>query len=233
MLTKRLGAEAARRLRSCISLVVVVMLVVFAAAQTNPVTGQSYIYIEPQKDFVKNLNNRGLAILANGQLSSTQKEHEFRKLYDEYFDAEAISKCIATDAWREMRAAKSTAQQPKLNSAVADYISKRLIIGLARFTDATVEVPRWEAYEGKIEVLSVVHSPRHKQYLNIKWVLRQKGTTLKVTDVYVEGFSLCTNERADLAQEIRGFVGTAYDATIAVLLKKIAKLAAMKQEASR
>ncbi len=177
------------------------------------------------QEFVAELGGKAFSALRNTMLSKRALEGEFRSIYRDYFDVEAITRWVAGKSWR---AALSEGRDGRLRELIGEYVTKKLVVGLYDYRFATFSV-RYSARYGSVEeVISEVKDEPRGRYLSLTWLLAVKGpSTFRVGDVKIGAFSFLINERGHL-DRLFSSAGNTVEGLLHALGRLITELDTMK-----
>ena len=162
-------------------------------------------HVQRSADFIDSLANRAVAMMEDTSLSDEERRERFRALFREGFAVSGIARFAAGRYWRSAPKADREEYLKLFEQVVVNVWSDRI----------------FSQYKGQpFEILRSVDNtpPRSKEKVAlvqsrieaspttsviIEWRVNSNDTTIKITDVLVEGASLATAQRDDWAEWIR------------------------------
>jgi phospholipid transport system substrate-binding protein len=159
-------------------------------ADTGPQSGAG--------QFIANLANEALQVLAKPGMTETQREHAFDQLLSQNFDVPRIARFVLGRYWRDF--------------IVASYATR-----FSQYSGETVKVTGVRAETNDISVVTskIVH-PNGEPPIDISWRVRKGPGGYKIIDVGVEGISMMLTQREEFASVIERNGGTVAGLTSAI-----------------
>lgn len=151
-------------------------------------------------NFVKSMTDRGLAFLANTELTKAQKSNEFRKLLESSFDLETIGRFALGRYWNTASPAQKTEYSKLFRKMVVDVYTNRF----DEYKGQKVEVKSFRPVgNSDTLVTSFIVSPSGGDPVQVDWRVRNKGGSYKIVDVIVAGVSMSVTQRSDFSSVIQ------------------------------
>lgn len=150
------------------------------------------------EDFIAQLSNEGLAFLANDKLSLTQKKARFKKLLDSKFDIKTIGQFALGIHWRNVSDSEKAEYLELFEKMVVNVYARRFNEYQGQKFEITGASKRGKR---DYSVSSLILPPQGQKgpKVSVDWRLRNKGGSLKVIDISVEGISMIMTQRDDFA----------------------------------
>jgi phospholipid transport system substrate-binding protein len=168
-----------------------------AALLAFPALARAATTAEAQK-FIDSLGEVAISSLTGTDLSEEEREKRFRTLLESHFDLPGISRFVLARYWRlasdaeraDFRRLFETLLVQAYAKKFAEYAGERFNVSGAHAND-----------DGSITVNSLIDRPNGDQ-IRLDW--RVEGANgLKISDLIVEGVSLRTTYRSDVASVIQ------------------------------
>ncbi len=150
--------------------------------------------------FVADLGTRAINVLTSTS-SESERERQFRVLFDQAFDLPEISRFVLGSYWRTA----SDAQRQEFIKLFENYVVHAYTVRFNAYAGQQLKVgtARPEG-EGGALVQSEIALPNSNQPpVKVEWRVRSAGNTNKITDVTVEGVSMALTERQEFASVIQ------------------------------
>ena len=174
------------------------MILAFALAAT-PVTSARAEQANGAADFVRTFGEEAIAVLANGSLSESGRQAEFRRLFKAGFDVPVISRFVLGRHWRRA----TEAQRSEYAALFENFIIATYARRLEAYSDEMLEVGK-ARYDGdKAIVQSQIFRPGANP-IQVDWQLRRAGERWYFVDIVVEGLSMALTQRSEFGAVIQG-----------------------------
>ncbi len=168
-------------------------------------------------DHIANLSQNAITVLADGQLSETQKAAELHTLFVDGFDIKTLSRTVLGRHWRRA----DDTQRAAYMQAFERYVVKTYVRRLSQLDELAVEIKGSRAIDEKDTMVTTVFAGPDGRSLKIDWRVRERDGSFKIIDVVVENVSMAVTQRSEFASLIRSNGGK-LDVLIAALKKKAA-----------
>ena len=151
--------------------------------------------------FVDQMSSEGLGLLSNGSLSKEQKKAHFKKLLQNNFDMNTISRFAVGRYWRQMTPAQQQEYRSLFENMLVnvyadrfdDYQGEKLEV-----TDAIVLSDKDTLVKSRIVSASGNGTP-----VEVDWRVRFRDGRYRVIDVIVAGVSMSVTQRSDFSSLIQ------------------------------
>jgi phospholipid transport system substrate-binding protein len=150
--------------------------------------------------FVSDLGKRAVNVLTSKQ-SESDREKEFRKLFDEGFDLQAIGRFVLGPYWRSA----TEAQRTEFLKLFESYVVHSYAVRFGEYSgqQLTVQGSRPQGDDAAV-VQSQIVQPQGQPPIKVDWQLSKNAQgTYKITDVNVEGISMAVTQRQEFASIIQ------------------------------
>lgn len=158
----------------------------------------------PAGKFVQDLGDRAITVIANKNITPTQRADQFRKILQDSFDLQTIGRFVIGRSWN----AATSAQQTEYMRLFRDLVIKTYGDRMSLYTGEGFKVVavRPETEKDTIVNSNITH-PDGSQPTTIDWRIRNRDGKLGVIDVVVEGVSLSVTQRQEYAAVIQNSGG--------------------------
>ncbi len=172
-------------------------LAAVAALLSLPRLAQAAAPADAQK-FIDDLGESTVRSLTNSSLSDAERDSRFRSLLESQFDLPGISKFVLARHWRGASDAERADFQRLFETLLvqayaqkfAEYAGERFKVSSSLAND-----------DGSITVNSLINRP-NGDVVRLDWRVADAGG-LKISDLVVDGISLRTTYRSDVASVIQ------------------------------
>ncbi len=172
-------------------------LAAVAGLSLLPRLGQATPAADAQK-FIDDLGESTVKSLSSADLSDAERDSRFRTLLETQFDLPGISKFVLARYWRLASDAERTDFQRLFETLLvqayaqkfAEYAGERFKVSSSLAND-----------DGSITVNSLINRP-NGDVVRLDWRVADEGG-LKISDLVVDGISLRTTYRSDVASVIQ------------------------------
>ena len=166
---------------------------VFAAAQVARAA-------EPAKAFLQDLSVTAIDQLGDGELDEAQREANFRTLFRQNFDLQAIGRFVLARYWRSA----SQEQRDRFIATFEDVLVQRFLPLFRQAAGPDLNFVR-EATDSSMPDLVIVKSVIKavgEEPIRVDWRLSQIGGDYKILDIVAEGVSLAITYRQEYASVV-------------------------------
>ncbi len=154
----------------------------------------------PAGKFIQNLGDRAIKIIANKQITASQRSAEFSKILSEDFDLRTIGRFVIGRTWNEATPAQQADYMDAFKALVIRNYGNRMTLYTGE--GFVVVGTRTESDMDTI-VLSQITHPDGSEPTTIDWRVRLKDGKMGVIDVVVEGVSLSVTQKQEYAAVIQ------------------------------
>jgi phospholipid transport system substrate-binding protein len=166
--------------------------------------------------FIADLGSTAIKVLTS-TASETDREHQFRVLFEQSFDLPSISRFVLGPYWRTA----NEQQRQEFTKLFETYVIHAYTVRFNAYAGQQLKVGSARP-EGDSDALvqSEIALPNSNQPpVRVDWRVAKSGDGYKITDVTVEGVSMALTERQEFASVIqRG--GGQVDALLKLLREK-------------
>ena len=165
--------------------------------------------------FISDLGQRTVQVLA-AKASESEREANFRALFDEGFDVPAISRFVLGNYWR----IATEEQRRTFVTLFESYVVHAYAVRFNEYSGQQLKVmaARAEGDDSAV-VQSVIAQPSGAPPLRIDWRVGKTEKGFKINDVVVEGVSMAVTQRQEFASVIQRNGGE-IDALLKLLREK-------------
>ncbi len=166
--------------------------------------------------FIADLGARAVKVLTS-TASESEREAQFRVLFDEAFDLQEISRFVLGTYWRTA----TDAQRQEFTKLFENYVIHAYTVRFNAYAGQQLKVgsARPEGDGGALVQSEIALPNSNQPPVKVDWRLSASGNSYKITDVTVEGVSMALTERQEFASVIqRG--GGQIDALLKVLRER-------------
>jgi phospholipid transport system substrate-binding protein len=150
------------------------------------------------RKFINNLGDDAISSLTGSTLSESERETRFRGLLESHFDLSSISKFVLARYWKVATDQERAEFQKLFESLIvqsyaktfAQYAGEKFLVNGARAND-----------DGSVVVNSAINRP-NGDVIRLDWRVEDQSG-LKITDLVVEGVSMRTTHRSDIASVVQ------------------------------
>lgn len=166
--------------------------------------------------FVADLGTRAIGVLTSG-LSETDRERQFRALFEEGFDVPEISRFVLGPYWRTA----TDAQRAEFTKLFETYLVHAYSVRFNAYAGQQLKVgsARPEGDNASLVQSQIAVPSGGQPPVRLDWRVSGQGSAYKISDVTVEGVSMALTQRQEFASVIqRG--GGQLEALLKVLREK-------------
>ncbi len=165
--------------------------------------------------FIADLGQRTIKVLAS-KLSESEREAQFRAIFDEGFDVPAISRFVLGQYWRSA----TEAQRQDFVALFEAYVVHAYAVRFNEYAGQQLQVTASRP-EGDASSLvqSRIAQPNGAPPLKVDWRVGKTAAGYKINDVVVEGVSMAVTQRQEFASVIQRNGGQ-IDALLKLLREK-------------
>jgi phospholipid transport system substrate-binding protein len=181
-------------------------LAAVAALLSLPRLAQAGAVPADAQKFIDNLGETTVSSLTGSSVSEAERETRFRSLLESQFDMPGISKFVLARYWR----AASDAERADFQRLFEDLLVQAYAKKFAEYAGERFQVAGSQANDDdSITVNSLINRP-NGDVVRLDWRVADAGG-LKISDLIVEGVSLRTTYRSDVASVIQNNGGKVSD----------------------
>lgn len=151
------------------------------------------------ENVIKKLGEDAVAFLSNTNLSTTQKEKEFRRLMNANFDMKTIGRFTLGRNWRNATEAQKKEYQKLFEKMIVSVYTQRL----DNYQGQAFEIQGSQEAGKKDVVVTSYIVPESGSKVKVDWRLRKKDGKYKIIDILVEGISMSLTQRSDFSSVIQ------------------------------
>ena len=150
--------------------------------------------------FINDLGKRAIDVLTSPG-SQQQREQQFRKLFDEGFDIEALSRFVLGPYWRTA----TPQQQQEFQRLFRDYEVHSYTVRFNEYSGQKLKVTgsRKESDTAELVQSQIQQPDASKPPINVDWRVNKKDGGFKIADVIIDGISMAVTERQQFASIIQ------------------------------
>jgi phospholipid transport system substrate-binding protein len=177
----------------------VLVLPALAAPPATVANTYETALVTPSGKFIQDLGDRALAILADKNTSTDQRNGQFRQMMHDTFDLATIARFVIGRNWY----AANPDQQKEYMKLFEELVVKTYSDRFALYTGEGFRV-RAVTPEGDRDYIvnSDITHPDGSAPTSVDWRVRQKDGKLGIIDVVVEGVSMSVTQRQEYASVI-------------------------------
>ena len=190
-----------------------IVIVAFAIAVGTP--GSSRAAGDPAA-FIADLGSKAINVLTS-TASESERERQFRVLFEQAFDLPTISRFVLGPAWRTA----TEAQRQEFTKLFENYVIHAYTVRFNAYAGQQLKVgsARPDGDSGAVVQSEIALPNGNQPPVKVDWRVGKTGDSYKITDVTVEGVSMALTERQEFASIIqRG--GGQIDALLKLLREK-------------
>jgi len=150
--------------------------------------------------FIQSLGDRAIAVIANKNISATQRNDKFRQILQDSFDLMTIGRFVIGRTWNTATPTQQQEYMKLFEALVIKSYGDRLTLYTGEGFKVVSERP--ESEKDYIVNSEITH-PDGSQPTQIDWRVRDRNGKLGVIDVVVEGVSLSVTQRQEYAAVIQ------------------------------
>jgi phospholipid transport system substrate-binding protein len=165
--------------------------------------------------FISDLGQRTVRVLA-AKVSESEREAQFRAIFEEGFDVPAISRFVLGNYWR----VATEEQRRTFITLFEAYVVHAYAVRFNEYSGQQLKVTSARA-EGDDSALvqSVIAQPSGAPPLRVDWRVGKTAKGFKINDVVVEGVSMAVTQRQEFSAVIQRNGGE-IDALLKLLREK-------------
>ena len=165
--------------------------------------------------FISDLGQRTVQVLA-AKVSESEREAQFRAIFDEGFDVPAISRFVLGNYWR----IATEEQRRTFITLFGAYVVHAYAVRFNEYSGQQLKVTSARA-EGDDSALvqSLIAQPSGAPPLRVDWRVGKTEKGFKINDVVVEGVSMAVTQRQEFSAVIQRNGGE-IDALLKLLRQK-------------
>ncbi len=175
-----------------------VVAVTLGVAIWAPESFAAEVAASDASQFVRKLGDETIAVLATPDATAEQRKARFRELLDEGFAVETIGRFALGRYWR----AATPAQRSDYLRLFREFVLETYAGRLGTYAGETLEIIQaCPLNQNDTMVSTEIQSPDGPP-IRVDYRVRAQPAGLKIIDVFVEGVSLITTQRAEFASVI-------------------------------
>jgi phospholipid transport system substrate-binding protein len=152
------------------------------------------------KAFVESMAARAVESLTDRSVPRGERIVRFRRLFDERFAVQAISKFVLGRHWN----AATESERRQYVRLFEELIAVSYVDRFASYAGETLKVTRVVRDNGDRAVVhSEIARPNSETAIKVNWIVAAKDGALKVTDVAIEGLSMSITLRDEYDSIVR------------------------------
>jgi phospholipid transport system substrate-binding protein len=166
--------------------------------------------------FIADLGTKAINVLTS-TASETERERQFRVLFEQAFDLPAIGRFVLGPYWRTA----TEEQRQEFIKLFENYVIHAYTVRFNAYAGQQLKVAgaRPEGDNGALVQSEIALPNSNQPPVKVDWRVNKAGDSYKITDVTVEGVSMALTERQEFASVIqRG--GGQVDALLKLLREK-------------
>ena len=176
--------------------------------------------------FIQDFGDRAVNALTEEGLATKVLRARFRDLYDEGFDAKAISRFVLGRYWKKTTKDERTEFMALFNKFVIQTYSAKF----RHYSGETFEVTGTQPEGNNVFIVaSRVLQPSGDPPITLSWRVSKTNGSYRIYDITVEGVSMAITQRSEFSSVIRNGGGK-IAALIDALRDKTTKLASKEDE---
>ncbi len=148
----------------------------------------------PQGQFIQNLGDQAVTILANKKISAEERNTQFRNMLRDSFDLSTIARFVIGRSWLTATPAQQTEYMDLFEKLVIKTYSDRFSLYTGEGFKVRSVVPEGDK---DFIVNSDITHPDGTPPTVVSWRVRQKTDKMGIIDVVVEGISMSVTQRQD------------------------------------
>jgi len=176
---KVLGA----RLVSCLAALIVVLVAGSPANAAEPAT------------FMEGFGNRAIEVLAKTQQGTPERETELRRLLNDHFDVEFISRFVLSRFWRTA----SEQERAEFRQVFEDYVIAAYGRRFGGFNGEKFAILGTYPRDDERTLVRTDVSRPSGETLTVDWIVQKRAANggLGIIDIVVEGVSMMVTQRSE------------------------------------
>ncbi len=168
--------------------------------------------------FLSTFIDDAVDVLSNDSLSDEHRLREFRRLFNEGFDVDVISRFVLGRYWR----VATPEEKKEYRDMFEDYVIATYARRLGGRTGINVAVGRARALTDRGAIVSSQIIRKKEEPLDVEWRLRRTGDSWRIVDIVIIGISMAVTQRSEFGSVITNNGGKV-EALLKSLRSKIAK----------
>lgn len=180
-------------------------------------SAQAEVDAKAAQKFVEEVTTQGIEQIINANVSQTEKDKRFEKLFNSALDLDFIGKFVLGRNWRSATPAQRQAFIKVYRELNIKTWSKRFDEFKGKSFTFVGTTP--SSSKGQVYVDSTVDMGEAKP-VSVKWRVRQEGNEYKIVDIVIENVSLAITARNEYSSFIKNNPG-GVDALIKDLQNKV------------
>lgn len=170
----------------------------FALSGASFATASQAAVNQTPGEFINALGNEALQVLRATDISTTEREEQFRSLFVKGFDVNRISRFVLGRYWR-----RATPEQQKRYSELFEaFVVKSYARRLSAYDGETFEVKNTVVRNDREAMVETFVAGADGPPVRIDWRILTENGDHKIVDVVVEGVSMLITQRSEFAAVI-------------------------------
>ncbi|MCH8110902.1 MAG: ABC transporter substrate-binding protein [Proteobacteria bacterium] len=198
-------------------LAIAIGVAVIALSFMRPSAAQA----ETASEFVANLGESAIEVLADQSISANTRVERFYSLLEEGFDFPLIGRFVLGIHWRRA----TDEQRAEYSVLFEQYLVNTYANRLGSYGGETLRIKGERSDPNRDTIVSSEIIQKRGPRIKVDWRVRESAGTYKVIDVIVEGISLVITQRDEFSSVIRregagveGLLAQLRDRTVALNL---------------
>jgi phospholipid transport system substrate-binding protein len=150
--------------------------------------------------FIADLGAKAINVLTS-TASETERERQFRALFEQSFDLPEISRFVLGPYWRTA----TEQQRQEFTKLFENYVIHAYTVRFNAYAGQQLKVgsARPEGDNGALVQSEIALPNSNQPPVKVDWRVTKSGDSYKITDVTVEGVSMALTERQEFASIIQ------------------------------
>jgi phospholipid transport system substrate-binding protein len=172
----------------------------FSVALLLSFNAHAAVDLEAAEVFIKKITNQGIEELINSNVSATEKQERFTKLFNEDLDLDFIGKFVLGRYWR-------TANAKQRSEFIDVYRKLNIQTWSARFDEFKGKHFEFDGVENSKSADQVFVNTKVPMEEGapaiVKWRVKETNGKMKVVDIIIENVSLAQTSRSEYTAYIK------------------------------
>ena len=148
--------------------------------------------------FLSTFINDAVDVLSNDSLSDEHRLREFRRLFNEGFDVDVISRFVLGRYWR----VATPEEKKEYRDMFEDYVIATYARRLGGRTGINIAVGRARALTDRGAIVSSQIIRKKEKPLDVEWRLRRTADSWRIVDIVIIGISMAVTQRSEFGSVI-------------------------------
>lgn len=177
-------------MRLALALIVTTLMLALPARAADTAKAQA---------FVQEMSGQALEVVRQPNMPYAQAYQSFDRIFTSGFDVPTIGQFVLGRYWRTA----TDAQKREYTELFRKFVVKTYTDRFRQYNGESFEVTGARAIDGgDVLVDSRIVSPSGRPPVSVSWRVRDRGGSMKVIDVVLEGLSMSENQRQEFASVI-------------------------------